>query len=73
VYLNLDICDVAGLVDPTPHLRGNHRRDVRQQAGGKALAGPGQRIMDVQPVDIHQRTCVILGSSEEVDLVAAHL
>jgi fructose-1,6-bisphosphatase I len=44
-----------------------------EQAGGKALAGPGQRIMDVQPVDIHQRTCVILGSCEEVDLVAAHL
>ncbi len=44
-----------------------------EQAGGKALAGPGQRIMDVQPLDIHQRTYVILGSSEEVDLVAAQL
>jgi fructose-1,6-bisphosphatase I len=44
-----------------------------EQAGGKALAAPGQRIMDLVPTEIHQRTCVILGSSEEVDLVAARL
>ena len=44
-----------------------------EQAGGKALAAPGQRILEVQPQDIHQRTGVILGSSDEVDLVAAHL
>jgi fructose-1,6-bisphosphatase I len=44
-----------------------------EQAGGKALAGPGERILDVKPTEIHQRTTVILGSSEEVDLVAAQL
>jgi len=44
-----------------------------EQAGGKALAAPGQRILEVQPTGIHQRTCVVLGSSEEVDLVAAQL
>jgi fructose-1,6-bisphosphatase I len=44
-----------------------------EQAGGRALAGPGQRILDVLPTDIHQRSCVILGSSEEVDLVTARL
>jgi fructose-1,6-bisphosphatase I len=44
-----------------------------EQAGGKAIAGPGQRILEVQPTEIHQRTCVILGSSEEVDLVTAQL
>ncbi len=44
-----------------------------EQAGGKALAAPGQRILEVQPTEIHQRTCVILGSSEEVDLVIAQL
>ena len=44
-----------------------------EQAGGKALAAPGQRILEVQPTEIHQRTCVILGSSEEVDLVTAQL
>ena len=44
-----------------------------EQAGGKALAAPGQRILDVQPEDIHQRTPVILGSAEEVERVASHL
>lgn len=44
-----------------------------EQAGGKALAGPGQRILEVQPEEIHQRTSVVLGSSEEVDHVMGHL
>jgi len=44
-----------------------------EQAGGKALAAPGQRIMDVAPTDIHQRIPVILGSPDEVDHVATHL
>jgi fructose-1,6-bisphosphatase I len=44
-----------------------------EQAGGKALVAPGQRILDVQPSDIHQRTPVILGSAEEVEHVAARL
>jgi fructose-1,6-bisphosphatase I len=46
---------------------------IVEQAGGKALSGPGERILDVTPTDIHQRVPVILGSSEEVDHVAAHL
>ncbi|MBN8280617.1 MAG: class 1 fructose-bisphosphatase [Gammaproteobacteria bacterium] len=44
-----------------------------EQAGGKALAAPGQRILDVQPTGIHQRTPVILGSPAEVDHVVGHL
>ncbi|MCW5621079.1 MAG: class 1 fructose-bisphosphatase [Burkholderiales bacterium] len=44
-----------------------------EQAGGKAFAAPGQRILDVQPEDIHQRTAVILGSADEVDHVVSHL
>jgi fructose-1,6-bisphosphatase I len=44
-----------------------------EQAGGKALAAPGQRILDIQPEDIHQRTPVILGSADEVDQVTAYL
>ena len=46
---------------------------IVEQAGGKALAGPGQRILDVVPEGIHQRTTVILGSTEEVDAVVAQL
>jgi len=44
-----------------------------EQAGGKALAAPGERILDVQPTGIHQRTPVILGSPAEVDHVVSHL
>lgn len=46
---------------------------IMEQSGGKALAAPGQRILDVQPTDIHQRTPVILGSANEVDYVASKL
>src|SRR5262245_22606254 len=46
---------------------------LMEQAGGKALAAPNQRILDVQPTDIHQRVPVILGSADEVDNVAAHI
>jgi fructose-1,6-bisphosphatase I len=44
-----------------------------EQAGGRALARPNQRILEVQPTDIHQRTPVILGSPDEVDHVVRHL
>jgi fructose-1,6-bisphosphatase I len=44
-----------------------------EQAGGQAVVAPGQRILDVQPTDIHQRTPVILGSAEEVQHVVAQL
>jgi fructose-1,6-bisphosphatase I len=44
-----------------------------EQAGGKALAGPEQRILEVRPTEVHQRTTVVLGSSGEVDRVMVHL
>ncbi|WP_337879084.1 class 1 fructose-bisphosphatase [Rheinheimera sp.] len=37
-----------------------------EQAGGASSTGY-QRIMEIQPVDIHQRVAVILGSRHEVD------
>ncbi|HEV7715385.1 MAG TPA: class 1 fructose-bisphosphatase [Steroidobacteraceae bacterium] len=46
---------------------------IMEQSGGKALAAPGQRILDVQPTAIHQRVPVILGSADEVDHVIARL
>jgi fructose-1,6-bisphosphatase I len=46
---------------------------LMEQAGGKAFAAPGQRILDVQPTDIHQRVPVIMGSADEVDRVISHL
>ncbi|HXC59409.1 MAG TPA: class 1 fructose-bisphosphatase [Steroidobacteraceae bacterium] len=44
-----------------------------EQAGGKALSAPGERILDQRPTEVHQRTTVVLGSSDEVDQVMAHL
>jgi fructose-1,6-bisphosphatase I len=44
-----------------------------EQAGGKALAAPGQRVLEIEPEKIHQRTPVCLGSPDEVDHVMRFL
>jgi fructose-1,6-bisphosphatase I len=41
---------------------------IVEQAGGKASTG-AQRIMDVMPGDLHQRTPLFIGSRTDVDLV----
>jgi fructose-1,6-bisphosphatase I len=46
---------------------------IVENAGGKAVAAPGQRIQEVVPTNIHQRVPVILGSPLEVDQVITHL
>jgi len=46
---------------------------IIEQAGGKALSAPGQRVLEINPTAIHQRTPVILGSADQVDRVVAHL
>ncbi len=38
-----------------------------EQAGGKATAGPGQRILDIEPTSLHQRSPLFVGSPEMVD------
>ena len=45
---------------------------IIEQAGGKALAGT-ERILEVRPEALHQRTSVVLGSPDEVDHVTRHL
>ena len=46
---------------------------LMEQAGGQAVVGEGGRILDIQPTGIHQRTSVVLGSTDEVDAVVRHL
>jgi fructose-1,6-bisphosphatase I len=46
---------------------------IVEQAGGKAVAAPGRRILDIEPTDIHQRVPVVLGSPDEVDRVMSCL
>lgn len=45
---------------------------IMEQAGGKALAGT-ERILDISPKDLHQRTSVVMGSPDEVDHLLRHL
>ena len=41
-----------------------------EQAGGAASSGT-QRILDITPTKLHERTAVVLGSKNEVDRVVA--
>ncbi|KAF5747595.1 Fructose-1 6-bisphosphatase [Tripterygium wilfordii] len=43
-----------------------------EQAGGKAIDGQ-QRILDIQPVEIHQRTPIFIGSQDEVEKLQGYL
>ena len=45
---------------------------IIEQAGGKAVAGT-ERILDIRPKDLHQRTSVVMGSPDEVDHVLKYL
>ena len=40
---------------------------IVEKAGGKAMAAPGRRILDIKPTKIHERTPIFIGSSEDVD------
>jgi fructose-1,6-bisphosphatase I len=46
---------------------------IIEQAGGKAMAAPGRRILDILPTAIHERTSVVMGATDQVDAVLAHL
>jgi fructose-1,6-bisphosphatase I len=46
---------------------------IIEQAGGKTMAGREERVLDIEPKAIHQRTPVILGAADQVDHVLAHL
>jgi fructose-1,6-bisphosphatase I len=45
---------------------------IIEQAGGKAISEQ-ERILDIAPHELHQRTPLIIGSPEEVDLVQSFL
>jgi fructose-1,6-bisphosphatase I len=46
---------------------------VIEQAGGKAVAAPDLRLLDIEPETVHQRTPVVMGSPAEVDRVLGFL
>jgi len=45
---------------------------LAEQAGGKASTGD-QRVMEVQPSELHQRVPIYIGSSEDVDECVSYL
>jgi fructose-1,6-bisphosphatase I len=44
---------------------------IVEQAGGACSTG-SERIMEIQPNDLHQRVPVVLGSKNEVETVVAY-
>jgi len=44
-----------------------------EQAGGRAITDEGQRILDIQPQELHERVSLIIGSKQEVDIVERFL
>lgn len=46
---------------------------VIEQAGGKATDGRGNRLLDIQPAELHQRTPLVVGSPKNVDEVERFL
>ncbi len=46
---------------------------IVEQAGGLAMAARDQRILDIEPTQVHQRTPVIMGSTKEVETVLSFL
>ncbi|EDO15584.1 hypothetical protein Kpol_483p3 [Vanderwaltozyma polyspora DSM 70294] len=44
-----------------------------EQAGGKAVNDKGERIMDLTPTHIHDKSSIWLGSKEEVDKYLKHI
>ncbi len=40
---------------------------IAEQAGGSAIGAGGQRVLDVMPQDVHDRTPLVIGSSRNVE------
>jgi fructose-1,6-bisphosphatase I len=45
---------------------------IIEQSGGKAIT-LGERILEIEPSGLHERTSVILGSADQVDEVVKHI
>lgn len=46
---------------------------VVEQAGGQAITEDGQRVLDLKPTELHQRTPIFMGSKGDVDECASFL
>ena len=46
---------------------------IVEQAGGKATDGAGNRILEIHPSELHQRTPIIIGSTSMVEKVEFYI
>jgi len=46
---------------------------LMEQAGGRAIDGRGNRILDVIPTSLHQRVPIYIGSKDAVDMVEEYI
>ncbi|XOF34978.1 MAG: class 1 fructose-bisphosphatase [Candidatus Electrothrix sp. YB6] len=46
---------------------------VVEEAGGRAITDDGRNILDIEPVELHQRVPLIIGSQDEVELAEKYL
>ena len=46
---------------------------LAEQAGGRAITDDGTRIMDIQPISLHQRVPLVIGSKHDVDAAEVFL
>jgi fructose-1,6-bisphosphatase I len=44
-----------------------------EKAGGRAIYANGQRVLDIVPSSIHQRTPIFLGSKDNIDALEKFL
>ncbi|WP_428241817.1 class 1 fructose-bisphosphatase [Gynuella sp.] len=42
---------------------------LAEAAGGRAISGPGQRILEIDPVELHQRTPFFVGSPAMIETI----
>ncbi len=45
---------------------------LAEQAGGMAVTTTGERILDIQPSNLHERTTLVVGSKAEVEFFLEH-
>ncbi len=45
---------------------------IAEEAGGLAITDDGRRILDIEPIDLHQRVPLVIGSRDEVALAGEY-
>ena len=52
--------------------RATRLTELLEAAGGTAVGGEGERILDIDPTNVHQRVPCMLGSVDDVNELLGH-